>query len=138
MSDPAYRFTIVYSDGREMSQEDENGVVVRDHCHINEGTLKIYALTNRPKDHTITVNFENGDFSINNTRIKMMSPDMDMFMKPYHDKSVFEPVYGRRHFVGEHGERVFYFCGWKAKIDGEEIKRVMFVDDSGSVWIEAD
>lgn len=136
--DPAYRFTVVYKDGTEMSQEDEKGVVVRDHCHVIDWNhVRIYALTNRPKDHAITVNFENGDFSINDTRIKMMLSDLDMFVGQNHTKAIFKPLYGRRHFQSDLGQSTLFFCGWETELDGKKIKRVIYVNEYGDVFMES-
>ena len=144
MNDPAYRFTVVYKDGRELSQEDENGVVVKDHCHIEDrGSVQIYALRNRPGDHVISVNFETGDFSFGAKDVgpvnvvKMMAGDMDMYMRPFHSKAEFKPLWGRRNFQGEFGHKVFYYCGWETKVDGKKFKRVMYVNDMGEIFFEA-
>lgn len=138
MSDPAYRFTVIYKDGREVAQEDEKEVVVRDHCHLEDySRIKIYALCNRPGDHTITVNFENGDFSINSTRMKMLAPDIDMFLNPFHAKAVFKPIVGRRKFQGQNGMKTFFYCGWSTVLNGKTIKRVMYVDEHGELWLES-
>lgn len=141
MNDPAYRFTVVFKDGRQVSQEDSTGKVVKDHCHISNeewDTAEVYALTNRPGDHVITVNWKNGDFSINNTRIKMMANDLDIFSKDkIHSRALFKKVYGRKRLVGQKGQQTYFYCGWEATIDNKKIRRVLLVGADGTVFFDA-
>ena len=137
MDDPAYRFTVVYKDGREMSQEDENGCVVRDHCHVEDwDNVEIYSLRNRPGDHVISVNFTNGDFSINGTKLKMMCSDLDL-LRGQHEQATFKPLFGRTHFQGEMGHAIFYKLGWDAFIGNKTIRRILYVSENGEVFFEA-
>lgn len=137
-NDPAYRFTVVYKDGREMSQEDDRGVVVRDHCHIGDyDQIEIYSLKNRPGDHVISVNFTDGTFSINGNIINIFLDDMDMYMNPFHSDAIFKPILGRRNFVGESGHKVFFFCGFETTIKNKKHKRIIYVSEHGEVYFEA-
>jgi len=134
---PAYRFSVVYKDGRIMDQENDEGKIVRDHVHIEDwDNVNIYALRNRSGDHVISVNFTTGDFAINNHVIKMMLSDMDMYMEAEHNTAVFKPICGRRIFNGEMGRSVYFYCGWETKLKNRKIKRVMYVSEQGLTFFE--
>lgn len=136
--DPAYRFTLVYKDGREMSQEDEAGHVVRDHCHIEDPhNVEIYSLRNRPGDHVISVNFSTGVFSINGQKVRMMISDMDLITNQ-NQRAVFEPIMARTNVSGEFGKKTFFKCGWKTKVDNKEYVRCLLVSEQGEVFVLAD
>ncbi len=135
--DPAYRFTVVYKDGREMTQEDEKGRVVRDHCHIEDPmNVEIYSLKNRPGDHVISVNFSSGMFSINGEKIRMFIDDFDLRLNA-NRKAIFEPIMARTKARGEWGERTFFKCGWKTTINDQEITRALLVSEMGEVFVLA-
>lgn len=148
-NDPAYRFVVVYKDGRQLSQENEKGEIVFDHCHVEDwDNVQIYALVNRSGDHSISVNFENGHFSINNNLIKMMLYDMDMNYLSRHNEAVFRPIYGRRVFVNEMGQSTYFFCGWETELEvpmisspekmvKKKFRRVMFVAEDGTIFFES-
>jgi len=134
--DPAYRFTVVLKDGREIMQEDEKGRVVLDHCNIDsDAEIEIYSLRNRPGDHVISVNFDNGSFSINGEIVKMMFDDFDLITDK-HRKIKFKPKYGRRKVGGNWGERTFFFCGWETTYNNKKFKRVLLVDEHGRLYFE--
>lgn len=136
--DPAYRFSVVYKDGRIIDQEDENGHVVIDHTHIeNWDDVEIYALRNRPGDHVVSVNFENGDFAINSNVIKMLTHELDMLRGELLKDIVFKPIYGRRVFSGDVRSAKFYYCGWEAVIGNRKIRRVIYVSEHGDTFLEA-
>lgn len=148
-NDPAYRFTVIYKDGRALSQENEKGEIVVDHCHVEDwNNVEIYALVNKTGDHAITVNFTNGNFSINQNLIKIMLPDLDMNYLSTHNTAVFKPIYGRRVFVNERGANTYFFCGWETelevpmisnpeKITKKKFRRVMFVGEDGTIFLES-
>jgi hypothetical protein len=137
-ADPAYRFSVVYKDGRILDQEDDLGRVVLDHISVSDwNDVEIYALRNRPGDHVISVNFSSGDFAINNNVIKPMVVELDMFTGEMHKDVKFKPVYGRRIFSGEAGTATFFYCGWEATVKGKKIRRVMYVSEHGQVFYES-
>ena len=137
MNDPAYRFTIIYKDGREFAQEDKSGLVVNDHCHVEDwDNVKIYTLRNRPGDHVLSVNFESGQFSVNDQVINMKLSDLDMYHDPSHKSAIFKPLYGRLRFNGEFGLKTFFYCGWETKIGRKKIKRKLLVDEMGNVFMD--
>lgn len=136
--DPAYRFSVVYKDGRIFDQEDGIGVVMFDHAHVEDwNNVEIYALRNRSGDHVVSVNFINGDFAINNNVIKPMVVELDMFTGEMHREIAFKPIYGRRVFAGESGKTMFFYCGWEAVVKNRKVRRVMYVSEHGRVFFES-
>lgn len=136
-NDPAYRFTVVYKDGREMSQTDDKGVVVRDHAHVEDwDNVEIYALVNRPGDHVLTVNFTTGDFSIDSHIFKIMDKEMDMYFGFDNKEVTYKPIYGRRIFNGEAGRRTFFYLGWETKIRNKKARCILYVSEDGTTYLE--
>jgi len=147
-----YEWLAKYNDGTRLLEYDDKAGLVHHFGHIDQEKVVEFIIesTKAEKKFTVSVNLENGLFSINEEEVKQINDGktkipLGLFLvdkqvvSSWGDKAKLIFVrHVRRDFImgeGRMGVTITYELGWEANVDGKQEKHTIIVDHRGHLGL---